>query len=138
MTEEERNKSVALRFLDASNRNDARAIAEMYAEDGTHALNGTTPISRTYTKAEMLESAGGIFAPFPQGLRFELVGMIAEGDKVAFETKSHGIHKSGKVYENEYHWIMRFRDGQIVMSKEYVDTQLVADVLCGGSGRANA
>nr|WP_087576196.1 nuclear transport factor 2 family protein [Sphingomonas sp. CDS-1] len=132
MTEQERNKELVLKFLEASNRNDARAIAEMYAEDGIHSVNGTTLISRIYTKPEMIAAAGGVFAPFPNGLSFELLDMIAERDKVAFEVKSHGLHVSGAVYANEYHWMMRFRDGQIVESKEYVDTQLVHEILCGG------
>lgn len=130
MTEQERNKAVVLRFMETINRNDARGVAAMYADDGVHSVNGTTPISQTYTKAQMFESADGIFAPFPEGLRFELIDMVAERDKVAFEVKSRGVHQSGKVYANEYHWIMRFRDGQIVESKEYVDTQQVMDVLC--------
>lgn len=138
MTEQERNKAVALAYLEAANRNDAHAIAALYAEDGVHSVNGTTPISRVYTKPEMMASADGIFAPFPDGLHFELVDMIAERDKVAFEVKSHGVHNSGKIYRNEYHWIMRFRDGQILESKEYVDTQLVMDVLCAAPAGAEA
>jgi ketosteroid isomerase-like protein len=130
--EAERNKDLARRFIEAANRNDALAIAAMYAEDGVHSVNGTTPISRSYTKTEMIAAAGGIFAPFPEGLKFEIVGMIAEGDKVALETRSCGRHVSGAMYRNEYHWIMRFRDGQLVESKEYVDTQLVNDILFGG------
>jgi ketosteroid isomerase-like protein len=132
VTEQERNKTVVRRFFEAMNRNDAHAIAQMYAADGIHSVNGTTPISRKYTQPEMVASAGGVFAPFPEGLHFELIDMVAERDKVAFEVKSHGRHESGAIYENEYHWIMRFRDGQIIESKEYVDTQLVNDVLCGG------
>ena len=130
MTEQERNKAKVLEFFEAMNRNDACAIAAMYASDGVHSVNGTTPISQRYTKDQMVASAGGVFAPFPDGLRFELIDMVAERDKVAFEVKSHGCHVSGKTYENEYHWIMRFRNGEIVESKEYVDTQLVNDVLC--------
>jgi ketosteroid isomerase-like protein len=132
LTEQERNKASVIKFIEASNRNDAHAIAEMYADDGVHAVNGTTLISRSYSKAEMIAAAGGIFAPFPTGLSFQLIDMVAERDKVAFEVKSHGLHSSGSVYANEYHWIMRFRDGQIIESKEYVDTQLVHEVLCGG------
>ena len=45
MTEQEQNKAVVLRFMETINRNDARAVAAMYAEDGVHSVNGTTPIS---------------------------------------------------------------------------------------------
>jgi ketosteroid isomerase-like protein len=133
MTEEERNRALVLRYIEASNRNDARAIANMYADDSMHTVMGTTPISGVYTKQQMLAGAGGVFAPFPDGLRFRLVGMIAEGDKVAFEVESVGQHVSGAIYNNHYHWLMRFRNGELVESKEYLDTQLVAKVLCGST-----
>lgn len=132
MTEQDLNKSKVHEFLAALNRNDAYAVAQMYAADAVHSVSGSTLISGSYTKDQMVASAGGVFAPFPEGLKFELIDMIAERDKVAFEVRSRGTHKSGKLYANEYHWIMRFRDGEILESKEYVDTQLVNDVLCEG------
>jgi ketosteroid isomerase-like protein len=130
--EKDRNKALALEFMAANNRNDALALAQMYAEDGTHAVMGATPISGVYTKQQMLAAAGAIFAPFPQGLRSKVVGVVAEGDKVAVEVESQGLHESGATYHQFYHWILRFRDGQLIETKEYLDTALVVDVLCGG------
>jgi ketosteroid isomerase-like protein len=130
--EKDRNKALALEFMAANTRNDAVALAHMYADDGVHAVMGTTPISGVYTKQQMLAAAGAIFAPFPEGLRCKVVGVVAEGDKVAVEVESQGLHESGAVYRQYYHWIMRFRDGLLIETKEYLDTALVIDVLCGG------
>jgi ketosteroid isomerase-like protein len=130
MDERQRNLVLARQFMDADDRNDSVAIANMYAEDGIHIVTGTTAISGVYTKQQMLAAAGGIFAPFPDGLRMKVHSMIADGDRVAVEVESHGRHVSGEVYNQHYFWMLRFRDGEIVESKEYLDTELVTQVLC--------
>jgi ketosteroid isomerase-like protein len=130
--EKERNKALALEFMAANNSGDALAIASMYADDGTHAVMGNTPISGVYSKQQMLAAAGAIFAPFPDGKPAVVTGIVAESDKVAVEVETHARHESGKMYHQFYHWIMRFRDGMLVETKEYLDTALVIDVLCGG------
>jgi ketosteroid isomerase-like protein len=51
---------------------------------------------------------------------------------VAIEAESSAVHVSGKRFDNKYHFLMRLRDGKIVRLTEYMDTELVTDVLCGG------
>ena len=70
-----------------------------------------------------------IFNIFPEGLIFTLYGMTAEDDRVALEAESHGVHKSGKQYNNHYHFLFRIRDGKIAEIKEYADTAHARDVL---------
>jgi ketosteroid isomerase-like protein len=130
--EKDRNKLLALEFMEANDRNDAAALAAMYAEDATHTVMGTTPISGTYTKAQMLAAAGAIYAPFPEGKPARVIGIVAEGDTVAVEIDSPARHESGAMYHQFIHWVLRFRDGKLIQTKEYLDTQLVVDVLCGG------
>ena len=77
-------------------------------------------------------AAGGIFQVFPQGIRFTIKAMTAEGERVAVEAESEGQHISGKRYSNQYHFLMRFRDDKLVEFKEYMDTERVTDILCGG------
>ena len=77
-------------------------------------------------------SAGAIYEVFPQGLQFTVLDMVAEGDKVAVEAVSEGEHASGQTYSNEYHFLFEFRDGKLLRLKEYMDTEMVTDVLCGG------
>jgi uncharacterized protein len=127
-----RNKELALQFMAANDRNDALALAEMYAEDGTHIVMGTTPISGKYTKQQMLAAANAIFAPFPEGKPATVIGIVAEGDTVAVEIDSPARHESGEMYHQFIHWVLRFRDGLLIETKEYLDTQLVVDVLCRG------
>jgi ketosteroid isomerase-like protein len=58
--------------------------------------------------------------------------MTAEDDRVAVEAVSEGLHATGQTYSNEYHFLFRFRDGKVVEFKEYMDTERVTDILCGG------
>jgi hypothetical protein len=59
--------------------------------------------------------------------------MTAEGERVAVEAESKGEHVSGQLYNNLYHFLFEFRDGELLKLKEYMDTERVTDVLCGGA-----
>jgi ketosteroid isomerase-like protein len=57
------------------------------------------------------------------------VALTAENDRVAFEATSYAVNAAnGRVYENRYHHLMRVREGQISLLREYQDTLLVFDV----------
>jgi ketosteroid isomerase-like protein len=51
---------------------------------------------------------------------------------VTVEIDSPALHESGLMYQQQPHWMLRFRGGKLIQAKEYLDTQLVIDVLCGG------
>lgn len=134
----EDNKAAVRSFFAAMNAGDGEAIADAYAEDGEVWTMGRTLISGRYGREQIRAAAGSIFEAFPQGIRFELLDMVAEGDKVAVEATSHGLHVSGQVYTNEYHFLFEFRDGRLLRLKEYMDTERVTDILCGGQRPARA
>ncbi len=132
MTQSEQNKALVTRFFAALNAGDVEAIVDAYAEDGCVQTMGETLISGVMNRDQIAESAGGVFDVFPEGLKFKVLGMVAEGDKVAVEAMSEGEHISGQTYSNEYHFLFQFRDGKLLSLKEYMDTEHVTDVLCGG------
>ncbi len=132
MSECEQNKALVAEFFDILNRNDVPALLDLYAEDGEVTTMGNTLISGTSGKEAIGAAASGALDVFPQGLKFTVHDVIADGDGVAVEAESHGEHISGKTYNNQYHFKFRFRDGKLVELKEYMDTELVTDVLCGG------
>lgn len=132
MSEIERNKQCARDLFVAISRGDAQAIADSYAEDGVLQTMGHTPISGRYDRNQIRAAAAGVLDAFPQGLEFTLHTLTAEEDRVAVEAESLGTHVSGKTYNNHYHFLLRFRDGKVVEMKEYMDTELVTDIICGG------
>ncbi len=128
----ESNKAFVRRFFQAMNEGDVGFIVDAYAEDGCLQTMGGTLISGVYTKEQVNAAAGGIYEAFPDGLTFTVIDMVAEGDKVAVEATSEGLHASGQVYSNEYHFLFILREGRLVRLKEYMDTERVTDILCGG------
>ena len=132
MNTAETNKATVTRFFEALNAGDVNAIVDTYAEDGCVQTMGDTLISGVFDRDQIARSAAGIFDVFPGGLRFDVQGMVAEGDKVAVEATSEGEHVSGQTYSNEYHFLFEFRDGKLLKLKEFMDTEQVTDVLCGG------
>lgn len=131
-----RNKILVERYFDACSRGDARAISDMYAPEGVHIARGNTLFSGTYSKEQIFEISGQVTGPFPEGLKFTIDNMIAEGDIVVAEVQSNGKHISGAYYHNEYAFIMKFQDGALLEVKEYFDTEAATEVLCGGKKRA--
>lgn len=126
------NKAIVSKFFAALNAGNINAVVETYAADGyVHTMGGTL-ISGQSGKEQIAASAAGIFEVFPSGLSFTVHDMVAEGNKVAVEAESEGEHVSGQTYNNQYHFLFEFRDGLLIKLKEYMDTELVTDVLCGG------
>ena len=126
------NKAIVDQFFEALNAGDIAAVVNTYADDGYVQTMGGTLISGQTGKAQIATFAGGIFEVFPGGLKFTVHDMVAEGNKVAVEAESEGEHVSGQTYNNEYHFLFEFRDGKLIKLKEYMDTELGTDVLCGG------
>jgi len=135
MSELERNKQFARDFFAAISRGDTAAIVAAYTEDGGCETMGNTLISGFFDKAQISAAAGSVLGAFPQGIEFTIKHLTAEDDRVAVEAESHGIHVSGKVYHNYYHFLMLMRAGKLVRLKEYMDTELITEVLCGGQRR---
>jgi ketosteroid isomerase-like protein len=131
-TNSESNKAIVTQFFDALNRGDVDFIVNSYTADGCLQTMGNTLISGTFTRDQIAQSAGGIFEVFPEGLQFAVQSLVAEGDKVAVEATSEGKHISGPIYSNQYHFLFEFRAGKLLRLKEYMDTERVTDVLCGG------
>ncbi len=123
------NKVIARAFFDALNQADRDALDRLYADDFVLWSPGGLPFSGNHTKAEALQFTDAILGLFPEGLRFTITGITAEGERVAVEAESRGRHVSGKDYCNQYHFLLVIHDGKIVQLKEYMDTAHASAVL---------
>ena len=132
MTLEQENKKRAVAFFDALSCGDLPALLAMYDKDGTCWTSGRTLISGTLNLDQVRSGAGAILDAFPEGLHFTIHAMTAEGERVAVEAESRGDHISGRHYNNLYHFLLEFRNGKLLRLREYMDTELVTEVLCGG------
>ena len=126
------NKQRVRDFFAILNRGDVPALLGAYADDGCLETMGRTLISGRFTRAQIRAAAEQIFDVFPQGLEFTIDAMTAEGERVAVEAHSVGRHVSGVTYSNQYHFLFVFRAGRVVLLREYMDSERVTDILCGG------
>jgi len=138
MSEIERNKEVARQFIENMTNNNIAAIIESYDDDVKIYTMGNTLISGVVNKTQAKEFAGQVLNAFPQGIRFVIHNLTAEGDRVAIEAESFANHVSGKYYNNKYHFFMRLKNGKVTELKEHMDTEMVTEVLCGGQRRQAA
>ncbi|MEQ9005427.1 MAG: nuclear transport factor 2 family protein [Pseudomonadales bacterium] len=124
----EANKAVVLAFWKAFSESRFDAALELLDADATWWVAGTTDISGTYTKAQFTELVMGVAEGTDGGIQVTPTNLTAEGDRVAMEAESYGRMKSGKIYNNFYHFQHVLRDGKLITVREYLDTQHVQDV----------
>ena len=128
---EERNKELAKEFLDVLSRADVERAKELYAEDFMLWTAGSLPFSGSSNRDQALEGMTAILGLFPDGITFTVKALTAEGERVAIEAVSEGTTFRGDPYRQEYHFLMRARDGKLVEFREYMDTEHARAVLVG-------
>lgn len=122
------NKQLAAELLARLSAKDIAGALELLAADATWWMAGKpelTPASGLQSKEQMARLFYGMDSQLKDGLRLTVKGAIAEGEKVALEVESHGELHNGRIYNNEYHFLMSIRDGKIREVREYYDTQHV-------------
>ena len=127
----EQNKKVASELFDRFNENDIDGVLNMLADDATWWLPGKPgqiPLVGTQSKEQIARVFQNMGGRLKDGLKMTVKGLVAEGDKVAVEVESYGELKNGRVYNQEYHFLITIRDGKISEVREYLDTQHVLSV----------
>ena len=88
---------------------------------------GSLPISGTFVGVQELSEK--FIAIITNALEVQpkivIDEMVAEGDFVIMKAHGEGgIAKNGKEYNNTYCHFMRLKDGKLIESTEYIDTEL--------------
>ena len=123
------NKQVVVRFLEALGQADIPALAGLMAPGSVAICTGTCALSGSRGRETILGTAGLLKQVTKNGIRFHIVSMTAEDDRVSAEMRGECELVNGAVYNNEYHFLFTVKDGQITMMKEYLDTRMVDDIL---------
>ena len=124
----EENKHLAHQFIDRFTANDIAGALDLMTDDATWWIGGKSdqlPVAGTYSKEQIAKLLHNMVGQLPNGLKVKVKSLIAEDDKVAMEAESFGELQNGRVYNQEYHFLLTFRDGRINSMKEYLDTQHV-------------
>jgi len=55
--------------------------------------------------------------------------LIDGGDVIVVQARGRNLTYDGRRYDNDYVFVIHFKDGKIVRYEEYCDTELIARVL---------
>jgi ketosteroid isomerase-like protein len=113
----EQNRTTAIKFLTGG------IDASMVTDD----FQWWTPAHGPMDVAKMKALVAGMGAIMPRLPEMTVVGVTAEGDRVAVEISGKCELTNGKRYDNSYHFLVLLRDGKIRTVKEYCDTKLAHD-----------
>ncbi len=130
-------RAVVVRYVEAVRDGDTATIRATLAWDATWDYPGHLPISRVWHGRDAIvdEFLGGMGPAFvPSTLRIELLGTIAEGDRVVAEWTAKARTRHGGTYDNRCLGIFTVRDGVITAVTEYADTHHVAAALFPDQG----
>ena len=127
-----RTKEFIQSFFEAMSEGDTDAIVNAYHPEVRVETMGNTLISGSRGLDEIKSFAPAVLESFPNKLKFTIKNITAEDNRVAVEAESTGEHVSGQHYNNQYHFLFELKDEKIYRLKEYMDTELVTDILCGG------
>ena len=126
----DQNKQITKEFFEALSTGSDQYL-DFYTDESIIWTAGNNAIGGTRTKKEVVSFAQNILSAFPSGITFNITGITAENERVAVEISGEAIHASGETYNNQYHFLLRIKDGKILELKEYMDTQLAAKILLG-------
>jgi ketosteroid isomerase-like protein len=130
------NKDVVRAFFDALSESDFDAAFALTARDGVIHLpqpRQTMLLSEWRVVYEALMDS-----QFPDGCRYQIHELIADGDRVCARAESLAPMRGGGVYNNRYHWIIGLADRRIIEIYESLDTLYARDTIHanGWSGRS--
>lgn len=124
----EQNKKLVVELFARFSANDIAGALDTLTDDATWWIAGKPeqlPAAGVHSKEQIARLLQNMADRLKDGLRLRVKGAIAEDDKVAVEVESYGELRNGRVYNQEYHFLMTIRDGRISAVKEYLDTQHV-------------
>ena len=125
------NKQLMQHVFDELAAGNGQPFMDALADDVRWTAIGTSPWSRTYEgKATVVaELMRPLFSQFADQYRAQATRIVAEDDIVVIEARGEVTTKSGRPYNQTYCYVMRLADGRVQELTEYLDTDLVNQVL---------
>ncbi|WP_103338699.1 nuclear transport factor 2 family protein [Amycolatopsis sp. CA-126428] len=129
------NKQLLKTAFDAWATGDIRPLIAAMADDVTWTVSGHNSWSGRFSGKDSVrrDLLGPLGAQFDGTYTSTASRFVAEDDVVVVETQGSVATKAGGRYDNKYCFVFRVEDGRIREITEYMDTQLIAEVL-GGAG----
>jgi ketosteroid isomerase-like protein len=127
------NKDLAWRWIESMVRGDIATMTAMLTDDCRIFIAGSTTAGGWETReqfvARMTRVGGGTGSLFSGPMAVDVGAITAEDDRVCLEMEVRAAVTGGGTYNNQFHWLIRLRDGQIAEAKEYQDTLHALDLI---------
>ncbi len=125
------NKQLLETAFDAWATGDIRPLLAAMADDVTWTVSGHNSWSGSFAGKDSVrrDLLGPLGEQFEGTYASTASRFVAEDDVVVVETQGSVATKTGQRYDNKYCFVFRLEDGRIREITEYLDTQLVAEVL---------
>ncbi len=125
------NKQLVQRvFAELANGN-GQPFMDALANDAHWTVIGTSAWSRTYEGKRAItdELMRPLFRQFADQYKAHAIRIIAEDDVVVVEARGEVTTRSGKPYNQTYCYVFQLAGGEVRELTEYLDTDLVNQVL---------
>ena len=105
---------------------------ETLLDDNMHfKMIGQTILSgETHNKNELLSTVGKLMDYLEAPIQLQVREVIDGGDTVVSIAQGKSISKKGEAYNNEYCHVWKVKNNKIVELTEYLDTEMLAQILC--------
>jgi ketosteroid isomerase-like protein len=123
----EQNKQIARQFIETLHE----GHFDLLAEDGTFWVAGSTPVSGTKTKMQMIEVFRSLASVSDEKLVMRIKTITAEDDRVSIEAEAGLALLDGRSYANQYNIALVVGDGRVRSVREYSDTAHMLDIFGG-------
>lgn len=125
-----KNADVIQKMIDCFNNSDGPGLFELIDDDIDFRMIGTTPFSGRFKgKKAYMENMEKVMEYLEPKITLTIDNLIPAGDWVVTEFRGDTMTKAGVPYCNTYCQVYKIKDGKIVYQAEYMDTQLVMDVI---------
>jgi len=125
------NKQLMQRVFEELANGNGQPFMDALANDARWTVIGSSPWSRTYQgKREITdELMRPLFRQFSDQYRARAIRIVADDDVVVVEARGEVMTKAGKPYNQTYCYVFQLTDGEVRELTEYLDTDLVNQVL---------
>jgi hypothetical protein len=125
------NKQLLRTAFDAWATGDIRPLIGAMADDVAWTVSGHNSWSGSFTGKDSVrrDLLGPLGEQFAGTYTSTASRFVAEDDVVVVEARGNVATKAGARYDNQYCFVIRLEAGKIREITEYMDTQLVAEVL---------
>lgn len=117
-----KNKALVTAYFDAVNRGDLAAAFLLVSDVAVCTIPASLPLANVQTKLHFLEVKKAFRRAFAGGLQCTVRELTSDGNRVAAEVESSGVHSSGRLNQDTHCVVFTVSDGMIQSVNEYFDT----------------